>query len=78
MGNKVSRPDLAFSIVQAEHHLDPLNVFEEEEGAMAHIYFSPAGYVEKAFVIIQPVIDGIPVDDEEPLQLKQSPLKGLP
>ena len=70
-------PDLAFSIVQAEHHLDPINVFEEEEGAMAHIYFSPAGYVEKAFIIIQPVIDGIPVDDEEPFTIETKPFEGV-
>ena len=29
--------------------------FEEEEGSIAHIYFSPSGYVEKAFIILKPV-----------------------
>jgi type II secretory pathway pseudopilin PulG len=71
-------PDLAFYIVQAEHHLDPINAFEEEEGAIAHIYFSPSGYVEKAFVIIRPITsDGSPVEEEEPFTIETKPFEGI-
>lgn len=71
-------PDLGFAIIQAEHHLDPINGIEDEEGTVAHIYVSPTGYVEKAYVVIVPIdSDGRLIEEEEPFTIETVPFEGM-
>lgn len=71
-------PDLAFAVIQTEHLDEPINGFEEDKGTVAHLYFFPTGYVEKAFILIRAVdnADQI-IEEEEPFTVETFPYEGI-
>ena len=71
-------PELGISLVQAEHHGNPIKAGEEEEGTQAHIYISPTGYLEKAYIVIVPLDpEGFPEEDVEPFTVETFPYEGI-
>ena len=70
-------PQLIIRSMQAEHHGRPVTVDDLGDEAVAHLYFLPSGYVERAVIHIHYRNDeGEPDLEQTPFTLKTRPYQG--